>query len=76
MNELANIIRAAFKRSGLSINRLSRQADVPYAGLHAFLTDDEADLRLATASKLCAVLGLKLLPDPSVKAGKTKKGRG
>ncbi len=85
MNSLQGVIRAAFKRSGLSIHRVSRLTDVPYAALHRFFTDDAASMTLDTASKVCAVLGLKLVADPAAKpiqpvkrgtkaAGAAKKG--
>ena len=64
-NELGNVIRAAFRTSGLSIKRLAVQSGVPYASAHGFLSG-RCDVALGTAARLCKVLGLQLM---------TRKGR-
>ena len=64
-NELGNVIRAAFRTSGLSIKRLAVESGVPYASAHGFLSG-RCDVVLGTAARLCKVLGLELT---------TRKGR-
>ena len=58
---MGNVIRQAFKKSGLSILALSKRSGVPYAAVHG-LVNGNSDARLTTASKVCAVLGLELRP--------------
>jgi len=58
-NELANMIRAAFRDTGWSIKRLSDKSGVPYATCHGFATGTR-DVATGVASRLCNVLGLGL----------------
>ncbi|UCC31268.1 MAG: helix-turn-helix transcriptional regulator [Phycisphaerales bacterium] len=58
-NDLADLIRARFRESGLSIKQLAERAGVPYASVHGF-TVGTRDPVLSTVSKLCKVLGLEL----------------
>lgn len=67
-NELANVILAAFKASGLSVKRLAVESGVPYAGAHGFMAG-QRDIALGTAARLCKALGLRLT---ARKAGKRK----
>ena len=60
-SRMGNIIRAAFRRSGLSMKKLAKQSRVPYASVHATIAG-ERDPILSTANKLCDVLGLELVP--------------
>ena len=57
--DLQMAIRAAFEESGMSVRRLAKQGDIPYATAHAFLVGG-ADVRLSTATKACRVLKLHL----------------
>ena len=58
-NELGNVIRAAFRASGVSIKRLAVESGVPYSSAHGFLSG-RCDAALGTAARLCKVLGLQL----------------
>ncbi len=60
--DMAATIRAAFRKSGLSILALTKRADVQYASTHGFLCGDK-DIRLSTATKLAGALGLRLVAD-------------
>ena len=57
---MAETIRAAFRESGLSMKRLTIEADVPYAATHGFFAGSR-DCTLTTAEKWCDVLGLELV---------------
>jgi len=67
-NELGNVIRAAFRASGLSIKRLAVESGVPYASAHGFLSG-RCDVALGTAARLCKVLGLQL----TIRKGRIRK---
>jgi len=58
-NELAGVILAAFKASGLSVKRLAVESGVPYASAHGFIAG-QRDVALGTAARLCKTLGLQL----------------
>ncbi len=58
---MADIVRTAFRDSGMSIKRLSTAAGTPYASAHAFLTGDR-DPQLSTLERWCRVLDLELRP--------------
>ncbi len=58
-HDIGAVLREAFRRSGRSIKSVSDESGVFYAGLHGFLTGN-ADIKISTASKLAAVLGLAL----------------
>lgn len=58
-DDLQTVIREAFEESGMSVRRLAKQGDIPYATAHAFLVGG-ADVRLSTATKACRVLELHL----------------
>ena len=64
-NELADVILAAFKASGLSVKRLAVESGVCYASAHGFIAG-QRDVALGTAARLCKVLELQLT---------TRKGR-
>lgn len=59
---MADIIRRAFEKSGLNMKQLADKAETPYGLTHRFLTRQDAGLNLQTAAKFCAVLGLELQP--------------
>ena len=60
-NPMAEIIRERFGRSGLSIKKLAERSGVAYAMAHGVINGTR-DPVLATAAKLCKVLGLELRP--------------
>ena len=60
-NDLADRIRKRFRASRLSIRQLSKRSGIAYASCHGFINADR-DATCATASKLCAALGLELRP--------------
>jgi hypothetical protein len=62
-NPMANLIRATFRRSGLSVKRLSQEAGVPYASAHGFMAG-QRDPTLGTVARVCDVLDLELRPVP------------
>ncbi len=57
--DLAKQLRQAIKKSGLTRNQIAKQADVSYAIVHGFVAGTK-DLRLETASKIAAVVGVEL----------------
>jgi transcriptional regulator with XRE-family HTH domain len=64
----------AVKFSGLSLSELSRRTRVAKSQLSQFLNG--GDMRLKTADKLCAVLGLELVQSglpPKAQNGGTKE---
>lgn len=60
-NELADAIREAFKATGWSIKRLADESGCAYAAVYG-MVHETRDVSTGTASKLCATLGLKLIP--------------
>jgi len=66
-DDLGQQLLDAFHRSGLSRFALSKQSGVGYAVIHRWV-GGERDVKLKTASKIAAALGLKLSP--------TRKGKG
>lgn len=67
---MADILRRAFRESGMSLKRLSDESGTRYASVHAFFTA-ERDPQLSTIEAWSRVLGLELRP---VRRGK-RKGR-
>ena len=59
-NDMIDLIRAEFRRSGLSMKKLSERAGVPYASVHG-VVNGTRDPMMSTAQKLCKVLGLELI---------------
>ena len=59
---MAEILRRAFRESGMSLKRLSDESGTRYASVHAFFTA-ERDPQLSTIEKWYGVLGLRLVPD-------------
>jgi len=53
-------LRQAARKSGLSIKAMSVRAEIPYAGIHRFVTDDETSITLRTAARLATLLGMEL----------------
>lgn len=58
---MADTMRRAFERSGMSVRALSLQAKIPYASAHGF-TRSRRNISLETLTKICEVLGLELRP--------------
>jgi len=56
---LTNSLKAAIKASDMTVYQISKESGVTQAMISRFLSD-ERDIRLATADKLSAVLGLEL----------------
>jgi predicted transcriptional regulator len=56
--EMADSLRAAIRNSGQSASALARRTGVPQPTITRFLAG--ADMKLSTASKLAAHLGLEL----------------
>lgn len=67
--DLGAMLRKAIRESGLTRNALSELSGVRYAPLWRFLSNEDFDLRLKTASRLLAALGLH------VEFRKTKQGK-
>ncbi len=65
-NKTADSIRAAFRKSGLSIRQVSLRAGTPYSCTHGVLTGDR-DPTLSTAAKLAKGLGYELVLVPKRK---------
>lgn len=59
--DLAEQLRNGFHRSGLSRFALAKRAGVSYSVVHRIMAGNR-DITLATASKLCGVLGLEFKP--------------
>ena len=60
MTDLAKTIRQAVRRDPRSMYGLARDAGVHYAALHRFVSGERPNIRIDTASKLCATLRLEL----------------
>lgn len=56
---LVEALKAAIRESGKSQYAIAKESGVALAIVNRFMTGDR-DLRLATAAKLCEVLGLEL----------------
>ena len=59
---MAEILRRAFRESGMSLKRLADESGTRYASVHAFFTG-ERDPQLSTIEKWSRVLGLRLVSD-------------
>ena len=62
MIDLAQVIRDAIKRVGITQYQLNKITGIPQGGLSVFLAG--GDIRMGTASKLAHVLGLELTENP------------
>lgn len=58
---IADVLRDAIRKCGESANALADKTGVPQPTITRFLAG--ADMKLETAGKLAAYLGLKLKPD-------------
>ncbi len=61
-DRMADILRRAFRESGMSLKRLSDLSGTRYASVHTFFTA-ERDPQLSTIEAWSRVLGLWLVPD-------------
>lgn len=61
-------LREAARKSGLSMKRMSDEADIPYAAVHNFVASGRG-LTMRTASKLARLLGFELRPVKRRKRG-------
>lgn len=67
---IANTLKSAAKRSGLSMLAISKATGLNYQTVHGFLTG-ERDIAVSTAQALADLLDLELRPKA---AGTVKKG--
>ena len=67
-NRMADRVREAFRKSGLSMKRLADQSGVHYASVHGFMTATR-DPCLSTVDRLCNVLDLEIVARRSKKGG-------
>ena len=65
---MGKVLRAAFRRSGLSVRALALRSGVAYNAVHATMNGTR-DPMLSTVARLSEVLGLELCP---VRRGKRK----
>jgi plasmid maintenance system antidote protein VapI len=56
---LPNTLRTAIRQSGKPIHQLAAEAGVPHPSIFRFMSG-QRDIRLETAEKLAATLGLRL----------------
>ena len=61
-DSMAELLRRAFRESGMSLKRLSDESGTRYASVHAFFTA-ERDPQLSTIEAWSRVLGLWLVSD-------------
>jgi transcriptional regulator with XRE-family HTH domain len=74
MASIADELRRAIERSGKSRYRIAQESGVAEAVLSRFV-HGERDLRLDTADKLCAALGLRVVIEPKGKRRAKKPKR-
>jgi transcriptional regulator with XRE-family HTH domain len=60
---LTGMLRAAIRRSGLTLYRIAKATDIDEGNLGRFARGDMS-IRLDKADRLAAYLGLRLTPDP------------
>jgi len=60
---MSDVLRKAVTATGESVTTVARGAGIPQPVLYRFMTG-ERDMRLQTAEKLAAFLGLELCPTP------------
>ena len=56
---MSDTLKRAVRQSGQSWYRIAKDAGIPYATLHAFLSGKRG-ISLSTLDKLCRYLGLRL----------------
>lgn len=60
--DLADQIKAVIQASGLSVYEIAKGSGVPQPVLQRFITGQQANIRLDTASKLATFFGMRLTP--------------
>lgn len=60
-DKMARAFRRAFKRSGLSMKKLSEQSETPYYGVWAFFSKCDRDPKLSTLERWATVLNVKIV---------------
>lgn len=68
--DMAEKLRTAIRKSGLSLSQLARETGVPQPRITVFLQGK--DIRLSTAQKLMARLGLELVKKPEDTRGSSR----
>ena len=66
---MAKLIRAAFRKSGLSMKTPSERSGVPYATVHGII-QGYRDPALSSVERICDVLRLKLVGQERKRKGK------
>lgn len=66
--DMGDIILSAFKASGRSMKSVAKEAGLSYSVVHGLLAGG-VDVKLSTGTKVCRVLGLRLVADPTAKKG-------
>ena len=74
MASIADGLRRAIKRSGMSRYRVAQLSGISEAVLSRFASG-QTDLTMENADKLCAALGLRVVLDPKRKQGAKKPKR-
>lgn len=64
--DLGEQLRKAIRRSGLTRNQIAKRTDLSYSIVHGFVAGTH-DLRLATASKIAAIVDVDLRPRDTAK---------
>lgn len=65
MARIRRTVRDAIKRSGQSPYRIALAATVHPSALRLWLAGEQESLQLAAVLRLCAVLGLRVVIEPS-----------
>lgn len=61
---LAQHLRRAIRRSGLSVNQIAKSSDVDQSTLNKFVKGERNNLRLDVADRLVRFLGIRVRPPP------------
>ena len=61
---LAQHLRLAIRRSGLSVNQIAKASGVDQSTLNKFVNGDRNNLRLDVADRLVRFLGIRVRPPP------------
>ncbi len=74
MIDLTEQLRRYMRKSGYTMNALAREAGVGYPIVYDFMHERRV-ISIASAAKICRVLGLTLQPRPEPKQRQRSKGR-
>ena len=61
---LAQHLRRAIRRSGLSVNQIAKSSDVDQSTLNKFVKGERNNLRLDVPDRLVRFLGIRIRPPP------------